>query len=572
MDKRTVVQILEEIAELLDIKGENPFKVKAYINAARSIELLEGSLEEHVRDGKLEGVKGVGKAIAEKITELIMTGSMEYYNALKGSIPEGLLEMLNIPGLGPKKVKLLYEKLGVESVGELEYACLENRLVSLSGFGVKTQDNILKGIVNMKNYKGRHLFGDVYREAMEVKAELQDFPYIRQCEVGGSLRRRKEVVKDIDIVASTTEPQKLMDYFVSLPQVTEVVSKGETKSAVRLRSGINMDLRVVGVKEFPYALNHFTGSKEHNTAIRHRAKSMGIKVNEYGLFRGEELIQCSSEEDIYRVLGMKYIPPELRENMGELEAAEVDALPHLATMDDIRGAFHIHTTYSDGTGSIEEMVKEAMSLGLQYIGISDHSRSAYYARGMNTDEIRRQVEEIDEINQKYDGFRVFKGIESDILPDGSLDYGDNILELFDFVIVSVHSSFKLGRDKMTERLINALKNKYTTMLAHPTGRLLLARDEYELDINAVIEAAAEYGKVIEINADHHRLDLDWRHLKLAKEKGVRISINPDAHSTYGMGNIFYGVGIARKGWLEKRDVINTMDAGKMERFLREVRL
>lgn len=568
MDKRDIVLILEEIALLLDIKGENPFKIKAYVNAARSIELLDGDLKENMKDGKLEGVKGVGKAIAEKLTELVTTGRLEYYEELKQSIPEGLLDMLAIPGVGPKKVKVLYEKLGIKSIGELEYACIENRLLSLAGFGQKTQENILKGIAHLKMYKGQHLFGDVYQEAIEVKDMLLAFPLIQECDVGGSLRRRKEVVKDIDIVASTTESTKLMDYYTSLPQVSEVVSRGETKSTVRLKSGINMDLRVVDNKEFPYALNHFTGSKEHNTAIRHRAKAMGIKVNEYGLFKGEELIPCSSEEEIYRVLGLEYIPPELRENTGEIEAAEKDELPKLITLEDIKGTFHMHTVYSDGASSIVEMVEEAIRLGLHYIGISDHSRTAFYAGGLNVDEIKKQVEEIDAINQRYKNFRVFKGIESDILPDGSLDYEDEVLKLFDFVIAAVHSNFKMEKDKMTERLVNALKNKFTKMLAHPTGRILLARDEYELDIIAVMDAAAEYGKVIEINADPHRLDLDWRNLKYAKEKGVKISINTDAHSIRGLQNIAYGVGIARKGWLEKQDIINTMDTAEVERFLK----
>lgn len=572
MDKRTIVGILEEIALLLDIKGENPFKIKAYVNAARSIELLEGNPEDYAEDGKLEGVKGVGKAIAEKLMELLTTGKMQYYEELKRSIPEGLLDMLKIPGVGPKKVKVLYEKLGVKSIGELEYACLENRLLSLAGFGEKTQENILKGILHMKMYRGQYLFGDVYREAMDVKSGMMEFQHIQECELGGSLRRRKETVKDIDMVASTSQPVRLMDHFTSLPQVLEVISRGETKSTVRLKSGINMDLRVVDIREFPYALNHFTGSKEHNTAIRHRAKSMGIKVNEYGLFKGDELILCQNEDDIYKALGLDYIPPELRENMGEIEAAEAGALPELIKTEDIKGAFHMHTTYSDGANSIGEMVEEARRLGLQYIGISDHSKYAYYARGMSIDEIKRQLEEIDEINQRYKDFKVFKGIESDILPDGSLDYEDEVLKLFDFVIASVHSSFKLDIEKMTERLINSMKNKYTTMLAHPTGRLLLARDGYELDINAVIEAAATYGKVIEINADPHRLDLDWRHLKHAKEKGVRISINPDAHSIYGIRSISYGIGIARKGWLERKNVINTMDSAEMEKFLKGVHL
>jgi len=570
MDKRAIAQILEEIALLLELKGENPFKVKAYTNAARIIELMDEDLDYYLKEGKLEDIKGIGKAISEKLTELIETGRLQYHEELKDSIPPGLLDMLSIPGVGPKKVRTLYERLGIKTIGELEYACIENRLLDIPGFGKKTQENILKGIEQLKKYKGQHLFGDVYPEAIEVKRKLISFRDIQRCEIGGSLRRRKEVVKDIDIVASTEKPTELMDFFISLPEVEEVVAKGETKSTVRLKCGINMDLRVVADKEFPYALNHFTGSREHNTAIRHRAKAMGIKVNEYGLFRGEELILCKEEEDIYKVLGLAYIPPELRENNGEIEAAERGELPELIKYSDIKGTFHIHTTASDGECTIEELVLEARRLGLSYIGITDHSKSAYYARGLSEDDIKRQIEEIDRLNTKYKDFRIFKGIESDILPDGSLDYDEDILELLDFVIASVHSNFKLDRDKMTERLVNALKNPYTTMLGHPTGRLLLARDEYELDINAVIDAAGEYGKVIEINSDPHRLDLDWRYLRQAKAKakGVKVAINPDAHSKYGLGNIEYGVGTARKGWLTCADVINTMNVEKMHEFLR----
>jgi DNA polymerase (family X) len=317
-------------------------------------------------------------------------------------------------------------------------------------------------------------------------------------------------------------------------------------------------LRVVVDKEYPYVLNHFTGSKEHNTAIRHRAKAMGIKVNEYGLFKEEKLIECHSEADIYSALGLDYIPPEIRENNGEIEASEKHQIPKLLERQDIKGTFHVHTVYSDGTNTIEEMVQAARKMGFSYIGISDHSRSAFYARGLNKEEIMRQLEEIDDLNEKYKDFRILKGIESDILPDGSLDYEEDVLKLFDFVIASVHSNFKLEKDKMTERLINAIKNKHTTMLGHPTGRILLARKEYDLDLYAVIDAAAEYNKIIEINADPHRLDLDWRYLKYAKEKSVKLLINTDAHNVQGLNNIDFGIGIARKGWLESHNVINTM--------------
>jgi DNA polymerase (family X) len=568
MDKQEISQMFEEIALMLDLKGENPFKSKAYINAARTLEFVEGDIKDYVLEDRLEEIKGIGKAIKEKLIEIVHTGKLEYYDELKASIPEGLFEMLKIPGVGPKKVKAIYEKLEVKTIGELEYACKENRLLDLDGFGKKTQNNILKGIENMKKFQGQFLYGEVFHLAEEIKRQVQQSGLADRSEITGSIRRRKEVVKDVDMIATSDYADKLMDYFTTLPLVEEVIAKGDTKSTVRLQNGINMDLRVVVDKEYPYVLNHFTGSKEHNTAIRHRAKAMGIKVNEYGLFKEEKLIQCHNEADIYSILGLDYIPPEIRENNGEIEAAEKHQLPKLIDLRDIKGTFHMHTIYSDGSNTIEEMAESARNMGLNYIGISDHSRSAFYARGLNRDEIMRQLEEIDKLNNKYEDFHIFKGIESDILPDGALDYEDDILKLFDFVIASVHSNFKLEKDKMTERLVNAIKNRYTTMLGHPTGRILLARKEYNLDIYAVIDAASEYSKIIEINSDPHRLDLDWRYLKYAKEKGVLMSINTDAHNLLGLHNIQFGIGIARKGWLESHNVINTMSLQEMKKYFK----
>lgn len=567
MDKREISQMFEEIALMLDLKGENPFKSKAYINAARTLELLEGDIREYVQEDRLDEIKGIGKAIGDKLIEIVNTGKLEYYDELRASLPDGLFEMLIIPGLGPQKVKAIYEKLQVKTIGELEYACIENRLLKLEGFGKKTQENILKGIEHMKKFQGQFLYGEVIQLAAKMKELVQKSGMVDRCEITGSIRRCKEVVKDIDMIATSSKAPELMKYFTALPYVEEIIAMGETKSTVKLNNGINMDLRVVDDKEYPYVLNHFTGSKEHNTAIRHRAKAMGIKVNEYGLFKGEELITCKDEAEIYETLGLDYISPELRENNGEIEAAENHFLPNLIELKDIKGIFHVHTIYSDGSNSIEEIVHEARKIGLSYIGISDHSRSAFYARGMNRDEIIKQLEEIDKLNEKYNDFKIFKGIESDILPDGTLDYEEELLEKFDFVIASVHSNFNLDKEKMTERLINALKNKHTTIVGHPTGRILLARKEYELDVYAVIDAAAKYNKIIEINSNPHRLDLDWRYLKYAKEKGVKLAINPDAHTLEGLNNFAYGVGIARKGWLESSDIINALPAADLIRYL-----
>ncbi len=559
MDKKEIANILNDIGLLLELKGENPFKSRAYYNAARTIELLEEDIETLVKEDRLKEIKGIGEAINKKITELVLTGKMEYYENLKASIPEGLVEMLKIPGLGPKKIKIIYEKLNITTIRELEYACIENRLVDLPGFGEKTQKKIFEGIQFVKQFSGQHLFAEVYTEALKLKEYLDMTKTALVTEIAGSLRRKKEIVKDIDILASASDSSKVMEAFVNYQDVREVIAKGDTKTSVTLKSGINTDLRVVTEKEFPYALHHFTGSKEHNTAMRHRAKQMGIKMNEYGLFKGDKLIECKSEEEIFNKLGLLYIPPELRENMGEIEAAEKGELPKLIEEKDIKGVFHVHTTYSDGANTLVEMVEAARKLGYKYIGITDHSKSAFYAGGLKEEDLVRQWEEIEELNKKYNDIVIFKGIESDILPDGSLDYGEEILKQFGFVIASIHSHFRMSKEDMTKRMIKAIENKYTTIIGHVTGRLLLARDSYEIDIYEVIEAAAHYGKIIEINANPYRLDLDWRYVKHAKEKGVKLAICPDAHSIEGLNDVKYGVGIARKGWLEAKDVINTYE-------------
>ncbi len=563
MDKKTVIDILNEIGLLLELKGENPFKIRAYYNAARALETLDEDIEVLVKNNKLKEVKGIGEAINKKITELINTGRLEYYENLKASIPEGLIEMIKIPGLGPKKIKTLYDKLDIKNIGELEYACLENRLVELPGFGEKTQKKILEGIKFVKRFSNQHLFSEACLEANLLKQYLLKTGLVIRCEIAGSIRRKKEIVKDIDILATTNNPQKLMESFVEYDKTRDVIVKGDTKTSITLESGINADLRVVKDEEYPYALHHFTGSKEHNTAMRHRAKRMGIKMNEYGLFKGDTLIECYDEEEIFRKLNLSYIPPEIRENMGEIEAAEKGEIPVLVEQKDIKGVFHVHTNYSDGANTLTEMVYGSKELGYKYIGITDHSKSARYAHGLKEEDIQRQFDEIDRLNEKYSDIKILKGIESDILKDGSLDYEENLLKKFDFVIASVHSYFKMSKEEMTERIIKAVKNKYTTILGHLTGRLLLSRDGYDLDVYRVIDACAEYDKIIEINSNPHRLDIDWRYIKYAKEKGVKLAICPDAHRVKGLQDVKYGIGIARKGWLEAKDVINTYDEDKV---------
>ncbi|HPL49458.1 MAG TPA: DNA polymerase/3'-5' exonuclease PolX [Smithellaceae bacterium] len=567
LTKETIIQILEEIATLLELTGENPFKSRAYQNAARNLEKSEVDFDELVKENRLTEIEGIGEAISKKLTELIQTGKLEYYEKLKDSVPPGHLEMLKIPGLGPKKIHALYEQLGVKDVGELEYACLENRLVDLKGFGEKTQDNILAGIAKLKVYKERRLYAEVAVEAEVLLEYLKRDKSILSISIAGSLRRGNETVKDIDILAASKNPEKLGGHFTSYERIETVTANGETKVSVVLKSGINADLRIVTSAEYPYALHHFTGSKEHNTAMRGRAKDMGLKMNEYGLFRGEKNIKCANEEELFATLKLQFIEPELRENMGEIQAAEKNELPKLVEEKDVRGIFHVHTNFSDGGETLENMARAAREMGLQYIGISDHSRSAYYAGGLQIEDIKKQHELIDKLNKKLKPFHIFKGIEADILPDGSLDYDEKTLARFDFVIAAVHSNFNMPAREMTARLKKALQNKYATMLAHPTGRLLLSREPYAVNLEEVIDTAAKFGKAVELNANAHRLDLDWRHCIYAKRKGVKIAINPDAHQIAGLRDVSFGVKIARKGWLSSEDCLNCMSLVRMKEYL-----
>lgn len=569
MAKKSIPRILDEIGALLEIKGENPFKTKAYYNAAKALSTVE-NLDDLIAQRQLREVRGIGEAISQKIEEYATTGRMAYFEELTSEVPESLLELLQIPNLGPRKIKTLYDELAITNVGELEYACKENRLISLSGFGAKTQEKILKGIEFLKKHKGQYLFGDVYREAQAIRGRLEGEASAGLTEICGSLRRRKEVVRDMDFLVAG-DVRRLTSIFVAMPEVEEVLLSGDTKTSCRLASGIEADLRIVPEEAFPYALMYFTGSKEHNVRLRSLAKQSGWKLNEYGLFEEERLIRCGSEEEIFRALGLAFVPPELREDMGEVEAAADGSLPDLVKLEDLRGTFHVHTDFSDGTDSLERMVEGARKMGLHYVGISDHSKSAFYAGGLKEDALERQWDMIDGLNEKVRPFRVFRGIESDILPDGNLDYDDDILRRFDFVIASVHSSFGLSRSDQERRILRAMENPFTTMLGHPTGRLLLSRDSYAVDMKTIIDGAAATGVILELNASPYRLDIDWRHLKYARARGVLISINPDAHAVAGLQEIAYGVGIARKGWQEKKDVVNTRTADEVAALFRAIR-
>lgn len=576
MDKVTVVKILEQIAILLELKGENPFKVRAYQNAARVLEGEPGELKTLMETGKLEALKGFGPAISEKVHELFEKGKSKYYEALRKSFPPGVLELLHIQGLGPKRVKVLYDQLKIKSVEALEEACRKNRLLELEGFGEKSQANLLHNIEHLKKSAGRFLISFARQESERLLDYLKKQKGIQKIEVAGSLRRRKEIIKDIDILATAKDPVRIHQAFVKYPEAASVTAHGETKSSMVLESGISCDLRTVSEKEFPFALYYFTGSKEHNVEFRTIAKKAGYKINEYGLFKGNRFVPCRDEEEIFKKLGFRYIPPELREGEGELAAARIAGalgrppLPVLVEEKDIRGIFHVHSDDSDGVAGLEEMVRSAAGIGYEYVGISDHSQSAKYARGLEPERLKKQQKEIEGLRKKYK-IRIFWGIESDILPNGKLDYPDPILEEFEFIIGSVHSRFTLSEKEQTSRILRAMDSKYFTIFGHPTGRLLLGREGYAVDLTKIIEGAGERGVVLELNANPHRLDLDWRICPYAKKLGVKVSINPDAHSVEGLYDTAYGVGIARKGWLEKKDVLNTMSASEVEKFLKRRR-
>jgi len=550
---------IEEYGVLLELSGANTFRIRAYTNAVRALETLESSLDELLAAGTLIQVKNIGKSVAELIAEFAETGTAKAFEELKASVPAGVLEMLRVPGLGPRKINAIREELGIEDLTALETACCDGKLAGLKGFGKKTQENILKGITYIRTNQGRFRADIARTSSQSLRENLDQLPQTQRLEIAGSLRRSRETVKDIDFVVSSENPHAITEAFVSHPDVAEILVCGETKATVRLQTGIQADLRVVSDIEFPSILHHSTGSREHNIALRARAQERGLKINEYGLYRGEERIDCADEEAIFTALELSYIPPELREGLGEIEAAAKNSLPKLVTPADIRGMLHLHSTYSDGADSLEAMALAVQARGFEYMGIADHSQTAAYAGGLSVDAVRRQWEEIDQLNEKLAPFRIFKGIESDILADGSLDYDDDLLAQFEYVVVSVHSQFNLDRDKMTARIIRAIEHPYSTIVGHLTGRLLLEREGYEIDIDQIIEAAAQSGVAIEINAHPARLDIDWRYLKKARDHGVRIAVNTDAHSISGIDNLSYGIGSARKGWLSAADIVNSLN-------------
>jgi len=583
MTKGDIAAILEEIGTLLELKGENPFKIRAYANAARSIEAWGGNLSDLQDEEALSKIPGIGKSIADKIKELAATGSLKYLEELRAEFPAAILQLFSISGLGGKKVKALYEKLHISSIEQLREACETGRVAELPGFGETTQTKICKAIEERAKHSGYFQFGQIAGEAETLRLDLAAQPGAQRVDVAGSYRRRKEIVHDVDLVVATKTPQAITKFFVAHPLVDSIIAQGPTKSSVRLRSGIQCDLRVVSVTEYPFALAYFTGNKEHNIELRSRALQRGWTLNEYRLAPlppdpkakkkrpVKKIPTVGDEADLYRAVDLDFIAPELRENSGEFGAAEKHSLPKLIEEENLRGTFHCHTTASDGHNSLEEMAEAAQALGLEYLGIAEHSRSSIQAHGLDKAKLHAQVAAIRELNKKSDGFRLFAGVECDILRDGSLDFDDDVLSELDFVVVSIHSVFNLSEAEMTRRIIRAMSNPLVTILAHPTGRLLLKREPYQIDIPAILDAAAETGIWVELNAAPKRLDLDWRWWPLAKEKGVKCVINPDAHRTERLPDLWFGIGIARKGWLTKTDVMNCLPLGKIERALRAKR-
>jgi DNA polymerase (family 10) len=572
METKRIAQVLDEMGTLLEVRGENPFRCRAYHNAAQVLKGMPADLSEMIADGSLAETPGIGETMHAKIVQLATTGHLPAFEELKSTTPSGLVALLRVPGLGPKKIKALHDTLKIESLADLRDAGEAGKIAVLKGFGTKTEAKILEGISFVESAGDRILQSRARRLIAPILAAIRDHPEVIRVEACGSLRRRAETIGDLDILFSAKDPAPVLDAFVALPDVAKVLAHGPTKASVRLAEGVQCDLRGVEDAQFPFALHYFTGSKAHNIAIRRRAQARGCSLNEYALEGPDGPLACRTEADLFAALGLAYIPPELREDTGEIEQAERGAIPALVDRDDLTGTFHCHTDWSDGGATLEEMAAAARAAGLKYLGIADHSRSARYAGGLTIERVRAQWAAIDALNGSFGGsFRLYKGTECDILPDGTLDYPDELLDGFDYVVASVHSNFGMPRAEMTRRIVRAVANPRVTMLGHPTGRLLLARDGYAVDLDAVIAAAAQAGTLIEINANPHRLDLDAPHCRRAKASGISLVVNPDAHSTGGFDDLDYGIGVARRAGLGPADVFNAGTPAAVARDLEKRR-
>ncbi len=572
MENKSIADILTEIADILDIQGENPFRVRSYRNAARTIADMGQSVRAMVRAGEdLEQIPGIGKSLQEKIEEIVSTGKCGFLEELRAKVPPALTELLKLEGLGPKKVKLLYDELGVDSVDRLEKSAQAGKLRDLPGMGLKTEEKVLKSIEQYRAGMGRFKLSVGFTYAQALLEYLKGVPGLKRLDPAGSFRRHRETIGDLDLLAICGRGCKVMDRFTTYGDVAEVISEGETKSSVRLKCGLQVDVRVLEEESYGAALHYFTGSKAHNVAIRERAKDLGLKVSEYGVFRAkdEKRLSGANEEDVFKAVGLPFIPPELREDRGEIQAAEKGKLPKLIELGDIRGDLQMHTSATDGKNTIAEMAQKAQEMGYAYLAITDHSKAVRVAGGLDEKRLAKHLQEVEKAGGKIPGIRILKGVEVDILADGSLDLKDDILKECDVVLASVHSRFNMEEGEMTRRIIKAIGNPHVSILAHPTGRLILEREAYKVNLKEVFQAAIDHGVVLEINAYPDRLDLRDVDARMAKEMGARLVISTDAHSTVQLELMKFGVFTARRGWVEARDVINTLPLPPLLKILRK---
>jgi DNA polymerase (family 10) len=564
-----IAGIFYEIADLLEMQ-EVEWKPRAYRNAARALQDSEDVEKLFSEGGKkaLMGISGIGEALADKIIEYIKTGKIREYEKLRKKLPEGVHEMMHVMGLGPKKAWRLFKELGIKNVGQLEKSAMTGKIRKLSGFGTKSEADILKGIATLRQGRERMLLGKAWRLSEEIISRLKNLKEVKAVEPAGSLRRRKETIGDIDVLVISTNPARVMNAFTTMPDVERVIAKGPTKSSVLLGQGVSADVRVLAPKSFGAALQYFTGGKEHNIAVRQIAIKKGLKLNEYGLFKGKKQIAGRTEQEIYEALGLEWIPPEIRENTGEVEASRAGKLPNLIGYGSLKGDLHTHTKWSDGANTAEEMMQAAIRKGYEYVAITDHSKSEYIARGMDEKRLLKYVDEVSKLKKKYFGrIKVLAGSEVSILADGKLDYSNKLLEKLDWVVASVHSRFKQSREEMTKRILTALSNEYVNALGHPTGRLIGAREPYDVDINRVLNAAKSGGVAVEINASPERLDLKDSHIRQAVEQGVKLVINSDAHHENQLQYVEFGIAQARRGWAEPEDILNTLPWKKFEKHI-----